>query len=54
MDKNFYPVTPEAVVAANLDRAGYQREYAESLQDPTAFWTRQAQRLDWYRFPTRI
>ena len=54
MDKDFYPVTPEAAAAANLDRAGYQRDYAESLRDPTAFWTRQAQRLDWYRFPTRI
>ncbi len=54
MDKDFYPVTPEAAAAANLDRAGYQREYAESMQDPTAFWTRQAKRLDWYRFPTRI
>ncbi|HRO62632.1 acetate--CoA ligase [Thermomonas sp.] len=54
MDKDFYPVTPEAAAAANLDRAGYQRDYAESLQDPTAFWTRQARRLDWYRFPTRI
>jgi len=54
MDKDFYPVTSEAAAAANLDRAGYQREYAESMQDPTAFWTRQARHLDWFRFPTRI
>ncbi len=54
MDKAFYPVTPEMAATAHLDRAGYLREYAESMQDPIAFWTRQAQRLDWDRFPTRI
>ncbi|WP_297180378.1 acetate--CoA ligase [Thermomonas sp.] len=54
MDKDFYPVDPATAAWANLDRAGYQRDYAESLADPVAFWTRQAKRLDWDRFPTRI
>ena len=54
MDKDFYPIDPQAAARANLDRAGYQRDYTEALQDPTAFWARQARRLDWERFPTRI
>ncbi|MCC7096942.1 MAG: acetate--CoA ligase [Thermomonas sp.] len=54
VDKDFYPVDPATAAWANLDRAGYQRDYAESLADPVAFWTRQAKRLDWDRFPTRI
>ena len=54
MDKDFYPVDPQAAAHANLDRAGYARDYAASIADPDAFWAQQAKRLDWTRFPTRI
>ncbi len=54
MDKDFYPVSSEMAASANLDRAGYARDYAESVEQPETFWARQALRLDWYRFPTRM
>ena len=54
MDKDFYPVDPQAAAHAKLDRAGYARDYAASIADPDAFWAQQAKRLDWTRFPTRI
>ncbi len=32
----------------------YQALYGESLRDPEGFWARVADRIDWYRRPTRI
>lgn len=32
----------------------YEREYAESVQDPDGYWKRVAQRIDWILPPTRI
>jgi len=32
----------------------YQQLYALSIQDPNSFWRMAAERLDWYRFPTKI
>ena len=54
MDKDFYPVDPATAARANLDRAGYARDYVASIADPGAFWAQQAKRLDWERLPTRI
>ncbi|GGJ96424.1 acetate--CoA ligase [Luteimonas terricola] len=49
-----YPV-PEAFAAqANVKPADYERDYAESIRDPDAFWGRIAQRLEWMTPPTRI
>ena len=31
----------------------YQRLYQESVADPAAFWSREAQRIDWFRAPDR-
>ncbi len=32
----------------------YEREYARSIADPDGFWAEVAQRIDWFRAPTRI
>lgn len=32
----------------------YKSLYALSVNDPNRFWSMAAQRLDWYRFPTKI
>ncbi|MBB1473394.1 acetate--CoA ligase [Luteimonas sp. MC1782] len=49
-----YPV-PEAFAAqANVKQADYERDYAESIRDPDAFWGRIAQRLEWMTPPTQI
>jgi acetyl-CoA synthetase len=37
-----YPVSAETRARALIDEAAYQRLYAESVQDPDAFWARQA------------
>ena len=32
----------------------YQRLYQESVADPAAFWSREAQRIDWFRAPDQV
>jgi propionyl-CoA synthetase len=32
----------------------YQTEYDHSMQDPESFWRKQAQALDWFKFPEHI
>ncbi|RDZ26428.1 acetate--CoA ligase [Lysobacter silvisoli] len=49
-----YPVAEDFAAQARVARADYERLYAESVQQPEAFWGRVAERLDWYRKPTRI
>jgi acetyl-CoA synthetase len=54
MADHVHPV-PEAFAAKAVVKAeDYERLYAESVQDPAAFWAKVARRIDWYRFPTRI
>jgi acetyl-CoA synthetase len=46
---------PEALVAsAHASLADYEAMYARSLSDPDGFWAEQAERIDWFRAPTRI
>ena len=39
---------------ARIDKAAYERDYAESVRDPEAFWGRIGRRLDWIRPYTRV
>ena len=39
---------------AVVKAADYQALYDASIRDPEAFWAKIAERIDWYRFPTRI
>jgi len=32
----------------------YQTEFSASIKNPAAFWTQQAERIDWYKKPTQI
>lgn len=39
---------------ANMRHRDYVREYAESVEDPDAFWGRIGERIEWMKAPTRI
>jgi acetyl-CoA synthetase len=54
MSEPIHPVPKEFAAQARIDAAGYERDYAESVRDPDAFWGRVAQRLHWSKPPTRI
>ncbi|MBJ7575651.1 acetate--CoA ligase [Luteimonas sp. MC1828] len=49
-----YPVPDAFAAGANVTRADYARDYAESIRDPDAFWARIATRLDWMKAPSEI
>ena len=51
---DLYPVPEGFAAQANVGKADYERDYAESVRDPDAFWARAAQRLEWMTPPTRI
>src|SRR5690606_12367162 len=51
---DLYPVPDAFAAQANVTRADYERDYAESIRDPEPFGGRVAKRLDWMKPPTRI
>ncbi len=54
MSAYVHPVPEEFAARAVVSAADYEAAYGESVRDPAGFWAKIAQRIDWYRFPTRI
>ena len=51
---DLYPVDPQFAAKARIDKAAYQQQYRESVENPDAFWGKAAERLDWFTKPTRV
>ncbi|MBS0515693.1 MAG: acetate--CoA ligase [Proteobacteria bacterium] len=49
-----YPVHADVAAKARVNAADYEKDYAESVQDPERFWGRVGQRLDWIRPYTKV
>ena len=49
-----YPVPADFAAHARIRRDDYERDYAAAVADPDAYWGRIAQRLDWFKAPTKI
>lgn len=49
-----FPVEPEFAKTAHIDEDGYHHLYAQSLQDPEAFWQIQGKRITWMKPYTQI
>lgn len=47
MARTVYPVPAARAEAALVDEARYHELYAQSVEQPEAFWTREAERIDW-------
>lgn len=54
MSQKIYPVSPEFAANAHADDAKYTAMYQQSIENPDAFWSEQAQRLDWIRPFTKV
>ena len=54
MSEPLYPVPDEWAERATINAERYAALYAESVKDPNGFWAREAERLDWMQFPTKI
>ncbi len=49
-----HPPSAEFVKNAKIDAAKYDAMYAESIDDPDGFWTREAQRITWSKPFTKV
>ncbi|PSK82134.1 acetyl-coenzyme A synthetase [Limimaricola soesokkakensis] len=49
MTPQLHEPNEEVRARAHIDRAGYDRLYAQSVNDPDAFWGEQGKRLDWIK-----
>jgi acetyl-CoA synthetase len=54
MDKQVYPVSKATKDRALIDKAGYEKMYAQSVNDNEAFWAEQAKRVDWIKPFTQV
>ncbi|WP_116131557.1 acetate--CoA ligase [Tropicimonas sp. IMCC34043] len=47
-------IPADFLAKAHLDAAGYEKMYAESINDPEKFWGEQGKRLDWIKPYTKV
>ncbi|GKY87144.1 acetate--CoA ligase [Sinisalibacter aestuarii] len=53
-EAKIHPPSAEFVKHAHIDAAKYDEMYARSVDDPEGFWGEAAERLDWFRKPTKV
>ncbi len=53
-DEQLIPVPQAVAQTAHIDDAGYREMYRRSVEEPEAFWSEQARRLDWITPPTKV
>ncbi|MEW5424250.1 acetate--CoA ligase [Amorphus sp. 3PC139-8] len=54
MSETIIPVPEATAKAAYVDQAGYEEMYQKSVQDPVAFWSEQAKRIEWIKPFTKV
>jgi len=53
-EANTIPASDEFVARAHIDADGYAQMYADSIENPDAFWGREGKRIDWIRPYSRV
>ncbi len=53
-EPEIYPVPAAWAKKAWVDRAGYQKMYRQSIDDPESFWGEQGKRLNWIKPYTKV
>jgi acetyl-CoA synthetase len=51
---DIYPVDPAFAANARIRQDDYQRDYQTSVENPEKFWAQAAERLQWFKKPTKI
>ena len=54
MSDKIYPVSAEFAANAHADEAKYNEMYQQSVENPDAFWSEQAKRIDWIKPFTKV
>jgi acetyl-CoA synthetase len=49
-----FPVPPSFAETARVNAAGYRDAYHQAATDPDAYWVKEAGRVAWMTFPTKI
>ncbi len=49
-----HPVPAEVAKRAHIDKAGYEKLYKASIDDPAAFWGEHGKRIDWIKPYTQV
>tara|TARA_B100001989_G_scaffold234305_1_gene194786 strand:+ start:383 stop:2323 length:1941 start_codon:yes stop_codon:yes gene_type:complete len=52
--QSIYKPSEETETQAKVSKADYKRLYQQSIEEPEVFWGKMAERLDWYKTPTKI
>ena len=53
--EKIFPVPPKVREKAYIkSKEEYEKMYKESIDNPEAFWAKQAERIDWFKKPTKI
>ncbi|HPI93775.1 MAG TPA: acetate--CoA ligase [Deltaproteobacteria bacterium] len=53
--EQLFPVPPKVREKAYIkSKAEYEKMWKESIADPDKFWAKQAERIDWFKKPTKI
>ncbi|WP_308915612.1 acetate--CoA ligase [Jannaschia sp. LMIT008] len=53
-DDPIFPPSDDMAARSHADRATYDRMYAESIDDPVAFWAEHGKRIDWIEPYTQV
>ncbi len=51
---NYFKPSEEILRNAHISPELYEAMYKESIENPEEFWAKQAERLDWFKKPTKI
>ncbi|VVS99793.1 acetate--CoA ligase [Rhizobium sp. EC-SD404] len=54
MSAAVYKVTQDAEARAKINRSTYEKWYAESIDNPEAFWSEHGKRIDWFKPYTKV
>jgi acetyl-CoA synthetase len=54
MNKNLYPIPANFAAATRVNRAEYERMYAQSIENPELFWGLIGRRIDWIKDFSRV
>jgi acetyl-CoA synthetase len=49
MSEQIFEIPASTKAKAWIDNDAYLKMYQESVDDPKAFWDKQAERLDWFK-----
>jgi acetyl-CoA synthetase len=54
IQEQVFSVPSDFARTAHINAAGYQQAYQQAATDPNAYWAKEASRIDWMTFPTKI